>query len=78
MKRDFDIYYNDDVLEDCKVDVSNSKEARVSISPDYARRRIAFLDKEIFNTDKEIKRVEQDIENHKEKSVKRGIVGTLD
>lgn len=78
MKRDFDIYYNDDVLEDCKLEVSNSKKTRIAISPDYAIRRIAFLDKEIFNTDKEIKRVEQDIENHKEKSVKRGIVGTLD
>lgn len=78
MKRDFDIYYNDDVLEDCRLEVSNSKEARVSVSPDYARGRIAFLDKEINNTDEEIKRVEQDIENHKERSVKRGIVGTLD
>ncbi len=78
MKRDFDIYYNDDVLEDCRLEVSNSKKTRVSISPDYARGRIAFLDKEIINTDKEIKRVEQDIKNHKEKSVKRGIVGVLD
>lgn len=78
MKRDFDIYYNDNVLEDCRLEVSNSKKTRVSISPDYARRRIAFLDKEIFNTDEEIKRVEQDIRKHKEKSVKRGIVGVLD
>lgn len=78
MKRDFDIYYNDNVLEDCKIEVSNSKKTRIAVSPDYARGRIAFLDKEIINTDKEIKRVEQDIENHKEQSVKRGIVGTLD
>lgn len=78
MKRDFDIYYNDNVLEDCKIEVSNSKKTRIAVSPDYARGRIAFLDKEISNTDKEIKRVQQDIENRKDQSVKRGIVGTID
>lgn len=78
MKRDFDIYYNDDVLEDCRLEVSNSKKTRIAISPDYARGRIAFLDKEIINTDKEIKRVEQVIRDHKEQRVGGGIVGTLD
>lgn len=78
MKRNFDIYYNDNVLEDCKLEVSNSKKTRVSVSPDYARGRIAFLDKEIINTDKEIKRVEQVIRDHKKQRVEGGIVGTLD
>lgn len=78
MKRNFDIYYNDNVLEDCKIEVSNSKKTRIAISPDYARGRIAFLDKEIINTDKEIKRVEQVIRDHKEQRVGGGIVGTLD
>lgn len=78
MKSDFDIYYNDNALEDCRVEVSNSMDVRDSISPDYARRRIVFLDEEIEKTDKEIDRVELDIKKHKEQSVKRGIVGFLD
>lgn len=78
MKRDFDIYYNDNVLEDCKIEVSNSKKTRIAVSPDYARGRIAFLDDEISNTDKEIKRVEQVIRDHKKQRVEGGIVGTLD
>lgn len=78
MKRDFDIYYNDNVLEDCKIEVSNSKKTRIAVSPDYARGRIAFLDDEISNTDKEIKRVKQDIKNRKKQSIEKGIVGTID
>ena len=80
MKNDFigDIYYNDEAFDARDISVvSDEPQGRV-VNPDYARERIAFLNGEIEKIDRCINRVELNIAGHRDESVKRGVVGTLD